>query len=101
MTAYATQCMPQLMHMPHNFAQDILAAVAAAIYVAAACKYLAGHLTICDDLQADCVEGRLLINPGSATGAFNSLHEDVVPSFVLMDISGKKVRVRVTCIERL
>lgn len=42
------------------------------------------------EFKADCVEGRLLINPGSATGAFNSLHEDVVPSFVLMDISGKK-----------
>ena len=41
--------------------------------------------------QADCIEGRLLINPGSATGAFNSLHEEVVPSFVLMDVTGKKV----------
>ena len=41
--------------------------------------------------QADCVEGRLLINPGSATGAFNSLNDHVVPSFVLMDITGKKV----------
>ena len=34
---------------------------------------------------------RLLINPGSATGAFNSLHEEVIPSFVLMDVTGKKV----------
>ena len=42
-------------------------------------------------MQADCIEGRLLINPGSATGAYNNLHEDVVPSFVLMDITGKKV----------
>lgn len=41
--------------------------------------------------QADCVGGRLLINPGSATGAFHNLHQDVIPSFVLMDISGKKV----------
>ena len=44
-------------------------------------------------MQADCIEGRLLINPGSATGAFNSLHEGLVPSFVLMDITGKKVKI--------
>lgn len=42
-------------------------------------------------LQADCIEGRLLVNPGSATGAFNTFKDDVVPSFVLMDISSKKV----------
>ncbi|DBA68004.1 hypothetical protein WJX79_002108 [Trebouxia sp. C0005] len=42
------------------------------------------------EFKADCIEGRLLINPGSATGAFNSLHDKVVPSFVLMDITGKK-----------
>ena len=45
----------------------------------------------CYIAQADCIEGRLLINPGSATGAFNSFRENVVPSFVLMDITGKKV----------
>lgn len=48
-------------------------------------------------VQADCIEGRLLINPGSATGAFNSLHDKVVPSFVLMDITGKKVCISLLC----
>ncbi len=48
-------------------------------------------------VQADCIEGRLLINPGSATGAFNSLHDEVVPSFVLMDITGKKVSIFLLC----
>ena len=48
-------------------------------------------------VQADCIEGRLLINPGSATGAFNSLHDKVVPSFVLMDITGKKVSISLLC----
>ena len=42
-------------------------------------------------IQADCIEGRLLVNPGSATGAFNTFRDNVVPSFVLMDISSKKV----------
>lgn len=42
-------------------------------------------------VQADCIEGRLLVNPGSATGAFNTFRDDVIPSFVLMDVSGKKV----------
>lgn len=46
----------------------------------------------CYVMQADCIEGRLLINPGSATGAYNSLYNEVVPSFVLMDITGKKVK---------
>ena len=42
-----------------------------------------------------CVaEGKLFINPGSATGAFNpalKLDEEAVPSFVLMDIQGVNV----------
>jgi len=42
------------------------------------------------EFRADCIEGRLLVNPGSATGAFNTFKNDVVPSFVLMDISSKK-----------
>ena len=39
-------------------------------------------------------EGKLFINPGSATGAFNpalKLNEEAVPSFVLMDIQGENV----------
>jgi len=33
-------------------------------------------------------EGKFFINPGSATGAYNALESEVVPSFVLMDIQG-------------
>ena len=51
-------------------------------------------------LQAVSYEGRLLINPGSATGAYSNVIEDVKPSFVLMDIDGSKVRLlwpSITC----
>mmetsp|Transcript_22309 Transcript_22309/g.65786 ORF Transcript_22309/g.65786 Transcript_22309/m.65786 type:complete len:185 (-) Transcript_22309:208-762(-) len=34
-------------------------------------------------------EGKLFINPGSATGAFSTITSDVIPSFVLMDLQGK------------
>lgn len=37
------------------------------------------------------IEKRYIINPGSATGAFSTLTENVVPSFVLMAIKGTKV----------
>lgn len=40
-------------------------------------------------------EGRLLVNPGSATGAYSSLTYNVHPSFVLMDIDGDRVVVYV------
>ena len=33
------------------------------------------------------------MNPGSATGAYSIYTEDVVPSFMLMDITGSKVDV--------
>ena len=33
-------------------------------------------------------EDKFYINPGSATGAYNALELDVIPSFVLMDIQG-------------
>ena len=33
-------------------------------------------------------EDKFYINPGSATGAYNALDTEVVPSFVLMDIQG-------------
>ena len=36
-------------------------------------------------------EGRFVINPGSATGAFHPLLKDPVPGFVLLDIDGTKV----------
>ena len=38
-------------------------------------------------------EGKLFVNPGSATGAFSAtfkLGEDPTPSFVLMDLQGTK-----------
>jgi vacuolar protein sorting-associated protein 29 len=42
------------------------------------------------EFKAEKVEGRLLLNPGSATGAPTVYKDDVHPSFVLMDISGTK-----------
>mmetsp|Transcript_19457 Transcript_19457/g.48668 ORF Transcript_19457/g.48668 Transcript_19457/m.48668 type:complete len:184 (-) Transcript_19457:164-715(-) len=36
-------------------------------------------------------EDRLLVNPGSATGAYGSLNAAANPSFVLMDIDGPRV----------
>mmetsp|Transcript_5312 Transcript_5312/g.11616 ORF Transcript_5312/g.11616 Transcript_5312/m.11616 type:complete len:205 (-) Transcript_5312:2902-3516(-) len=41
-----------------------------------------------------CADG-LQINPGSATGAYSSLKESVVPSFVLLDLDGNKATVYV------
>jgi len=35
-------------------------------------------------------QGKLFINPGSATGAFNCTSGDAVPSFVLMDVQGAR-----------
>ncbi|CAA7031225.1 unnamed protein product [Microthlaspi erraticum] len=40
-------------------------------------------------------EGGVVINPGSATGAYSSINQDVNPSFVLMDIDGLRVVVYV------
>ncbi|XP_077233859.1 vacuolar protein sorting-associated protein 29 [Tasmannia lanceolata] len=40
-------------------------------------------------------EGGVVINPGSATGAYSSITYDVNPSFVLMDIDGLRVVVYV------
>lgn len=40
-------------------------------------------------------QGKLLINPGSATGAYSALSTDSAPSFVLMDIDGPRVVVYV------
>jgi vacuolar protein sorting-associated protein 29 len=36
-------------------------------------------------------ENKFYINPGSATGAFNALDTNVIPSFVLMDIQSSTV----------
>ena len=36
-------------------------------------------------------EGRLFINPGSATGAFSPLRAATRPSFVLMDVEGSRL----------
>ncbi|KAI8030877.1 Vacuolar protein sorting-associated protein 29 [Camellia lanceoleosa] len=40
-------------------------------------------------------EGGIVINPGSATGAYSSITYDVNPSFMLMDIDGLRVVVYV------
>ncbi|CAL5325089.1 unnamed protein product [Camellia sinensis] len=40
-------------------------------------------------------EGGVVINPGSATGAYSSITYDVNPSFMLMDIDGLRVVVYV------
>jgi vacuolar protein sorting-associated protein 29 len=40
-------------------------------------------------------EGGVVINPGSATGAYSSITYDVNPSFVLVDIDGLRVVVYV------
>lgn len=45
--------------------------------------------------QAVKYENRLLINPGSATGAYSSSQRSVIPSFVLMDLDNGKATVYV------
>eukprot|EP00877_Chromochloris_zofingiensis_P005451 jgi/Chrzof1/14907/Cz09g20080.t1 len=47
------------------------------------------------DFKAVMYEDRLQINPGSATGAYSTITEDVKPSFVLMDLDGDKATVYV------
>lgn len=42
-------------------------------------------------LQVEQYEGHLIMNPGSATGAYSNLVDEVVPSFALMDLIGSKV----------
>ncbi|KAJ4461894.1 Vacuolar protein sorting 29 (Vps29) [Paratrimastix pyriformis] len=44
-------------------------------------------------------EGRFIINPGSATGAFSPMTPDACPTFLLMDIQGPKVTIYVYIIE--
>jgi vacuolar protein sorting-associated protein 29 len=36
-------------------------------------------------------QGKFFVNPGSVTGAFTGLSTDIVPSFVLMNLSGDKM----------
>lgn len=43
------------------------------------------------EFKAYTYEDRLLVNPGSATGAYGSLNNEAHPSFVLMDIDGPRV----------
>jgi vacuolar protein sorting-associated protein 29 len=41
--------------------------------------------------SAHYYEGKkIIVNPGSITGAYSSLTPDVVPTFVLLDIQGPK-----------
>ncbi|CAK0786227.1 Vacuolar protein sorting-associated protein 29 [Coccomyxa viridis] len=51
---------------------------------------ISGHT---HEFKAFAYEGRFLINPGSVTGAYSNVTEDVKPSFVLMDIDGSKATV--------
>lgn len=51
---------------------------------------ISGHT---HEFKAFQYEGRFLINPGSVTGAYSNVTEDVKPSFVLMDIDGPKASV--------
>lgn len=44
-------------------------------------------------MSVDTHEGTLLINPGSATGAYSGLLSDVVPSFCLLDVDESKLTV--------
>ncbi|EGC28299.1 hypothetical protein DICPUDRAFT_160371 [Dictyostelium purpureum] len=37
--------------------------------------------------------GKLFVNPGSATGAFSNISNDVIPSFVLMDVQSNNITV--------
>lgn len=50
---------------------------------------VSGHTHI---FKIDQQDGRLLINPGSATGAYSLYTEEVIPTFILMDIAGRKVK---------
>lgn len=47
-----------------------------------------GHSHKCEITLHD---GRYHINPGSITGAFSSVHDDVIPSFILLAVQGSKV----------
>lgn len=40
-------------------------------------------------------EGKLFINPGSATGAYGGLQSEVIPSFVLLDLQEGKLTIYV------
>ena len=46
-------------------------------------------------MSVDTHEGTLLINPGSATGAYSGLMSDVLPSFCLLDVQESKLTVYV------
>ncbi|GAM24244.1 hypothetical protein SAMD00019534_074190 [Acytostelium subglobosum LB1] len=36
---------------------------------------------------------KLFVNPGTATGSFSNITQDVIPSFVLMDVQGNNISV--------
>ena len=46
-------------------------------------------------MSVDTHEGTLLINPGSATGAYSGLLSEVTPSFCLLDVQESKLTVYV------
>ena len=56
---------------------------------------ISGHTQIFEAFEH---ENKVYINPGSATGAYNALETNIIPSFVLMDIQASTV---VTCVYQL
>jgi len=53
---------------------------------------ISGHT---HQMSVSTVDGRCLINPGSATGAYSCLTTDVKPSFVLLTIQGNSASIYV------
>ena len=49
---------------------------------------ITGHTHKFNAFQRD---GTFFINPGSATGAYSTLHSEIIPSFVLMDIQSSTI----------
>ena len=46
---------------------------------------ISGHT---HQMHVSTVDGRCLINPGSATGAYSCISSDVSPSFILLTLQG-------------
>jgi len=47
-----------------------------------------GHTHVFESYE---YQGKFFVNPGSATGAYSPLTNEVIPTFVLMDIQGSRV----------
>ncbi|EAL63015.1 metallophosphoesterase domain-containing protein [Dictyostelium discoideum AX4] len=51
---------------------------------------ISGHTHVLEVFESN---GKLFVNPGSATGAFSNISNDVIPSFVLMDVQSNNITV--------